>query len=135
MNFSDYLEQALLGHTLLQSTFTAPGTTYLALATAITTTASEIAYTEVTTNIGYNRRPINWSSITSQPDTTVVSSATITFSPATTPWGGVGFVLLFDAETIGTGNLLYWGDMTSVRTVETNDILEFQAGNLSVRLD
>jgi len=135
MNFSDYLEQKLLGHTLLQSIYTMPTTNYMALITSITTTGSEIDYVEVTTALGYERLPVDWSSVTSAPDTTVVNSTTLTWSPATTPWGGIVAGVIFDAQTIGTGNPLFWGEPSSVRTIETDDIFSVSAGQLTIKLD
>ena len=130
-NFSNYLEEQLLGHTLLGSSFTAPATIYLSLATSIASDGD--SYTEVTTNLGYARVLLNGnlSSITSQND----NSSDLTFAAATTPWGTVAHFAIFDDPTIGSGNMLYWGDLTSTRNVQTDDVLEFQAGNLSVRLD
>lgn len=136
-NFSAYLEQALLGSTLLGSTFTAVRTVFLSLATSINSDGD--SYTEVTTSIGYGRialaGSVEWSGITSGPDYTVVNSETITFSPATTPWGTIAHFALFDAETIGTGNMLYWGNLSTSRDIQTTDTFEVQPGNLTVRLD
>lgn len=136
-NFSAYLENRLLGATLLGSPFTALTTTWIALATSIASDGD--SFTEVTTGVGYGRRVMlsgtDWSDITSTPDTTVVNSATKTWSPATTPWGEVKHFGIYDAETIGGGNLLYWGDFDTPRDVLTSDTLEVQAGQLSVRLD
>lgn len=136
-NFSSYLENALLGATLLGSPFTELTTTYIALATSINSDGD--SFTEVTTNIGYERQPMvsgtDWSDITSTPDTTLVNSTTKTFSPATTPWGVVAHFGIYDAATIGGGNLLYWGDLPQTRDVQTSDTVSVQAGNITVRLD
>ena len=132
-NFSDYLEQQLLGVTLLGSSFTAVTTTYLSLATSLADDGG--TFTEVTTNLGYVRLPIEWSAPTSGPTWTVANSATVTFSPATTPWGTVTHFGVYDAETIGTGNLLYWGALDTPRAIGTNDVLEVTSGNLTVELD
>lgn len=134
-NFSNYLEEQLLGHTLLGSTYTSPVTVFMSLATSIASDGD--SYTEVTTNMGYARVIMHgkMSSITSQNDNTVVNSQDITFAAATTPWGIVLHFAVFDSATIGAGNMLYWGDLSTSRDVQTNDVVEFQAGNLSVRLD
>lgn len=135
--FSAYLENALLGATLLGSPFTAVGTVYLSLATSLASDGS--SYTEVTTNIGYERLPlatgIEWSDVTSTPDTTVVNSATMTFSPATTPWGTITHFALFDSATIGGGNLLYWGALGASQVVNTSTVFEVASGDLTIRLD
>lgn len=136
-NFSQYLQNQLLGVTLLGSPFTALTTTWYALATTIASDGD--FFTEVTTGLGYGRQPLisgtDWSDITSVPNTSLVNSATISFSPATTPWGTVAHFAIFDAETIGAGNMLYWGDFATPRVVQTTDDPEIQAGLLTIRLD
>lgn len=132
-NFSNYLEQQLLGVSLLGSSFTAPATVYLSLATSIASDGD--SFTEVATNTAYARLAIDFSEPTSPNDYTVVNSSDLTFATATTPWGTVAHFGIFDTETIGAGNLLYWGDLTTSRSVQTNDVLEVLAGNLTVRLD
>ena len=131
-NFSAYLEQALLGVTLLGSSFTEIQTQFLSLATSLNSDGD--SYTEVTTGIGYGRLVIEWSGITSGPDYSVVNSSSLTYSPATTPWGTVTHFGIYDNQTIGAGNLLYWGQLTASRAVDTSDVLEFQAGSLYVQL-
>ena len=120
-NFTDFMEQTLLGATLLGSSYTSPATVYAGLLTALSTVGSEVSFTEVLSGLGYIRLPIEFSDITSAPDSTCVNSATITWSPATTPWGGVVAFGVFDAEAIGGGDFMYWGEPTSTRTVLTDD--------------
>ena len=130
---SNYLEAKLIGVSLLGSSFTAPTTTYLSLATTV---ASDGAFfTEVTTNIGYTRQPILWSAPTSLNDTTVVNSANVPMGTATTPWGTITHVGIYDGGTIGAGNLLFWGAVTTPRSVETNDAVSIPAGQLTVLFD
>lgn len=134
-NFSNFLELNLIGHTLLGSVYTSPATRYLSLATSIASDGD--IYTEVTTNLGYARILLNGtlSAPTSLNDTTVVNSSNLTFSAATSPWGIVSHFAIFDAETIGSGNMLYHGDLTTTRDVQTDDVLEFQAGSFTIRLN
>lgn len=131
--FSTYLEAQILGVTLLGSSYTAPATVFLCLGTTLASDGD--FFTEVTTNLGYGRLAVDFSSPTSLNDTTAVNSASVTFSAATTDWGTVTHFAIFDALTIDTGNMLYWGAMDTDRTIQTDDVLEFQAGNLSIRLD
>jgi hypothetical protein len=135
MNFSDYMEQALLGATILGSTYTSADTVYFALGTSLSTVGSEITFTEVTTNLAYERLAIDFSAPTSGPTWSCVNSTTLAWSPATTPWGGVVVGAIFDAETIGTGNMLYWGEPTTVRSVGFGQIFEIAAGDLTILLD
>ena len=134
-NFSNYLEEKLLGHTLLRSAFTFPPTIYLSLATTIASDGD--FFTEVPSGLGYTRQLMNgnFTEPTSSNDWTVLNSNDITYSAATTPWGILNHFAYFDDEAIGGGNMLYFGDLGSARDVQTNDVFEFQAGFLSVRLD
>jgi hypothetical protein len=133
MNFSNYLEQQLLGHTLLRSTFTAPTTLYLSLATSLASDGD--SFTEVPPGTGYARELLNGnlSGPTSGPTWTVVNSNAITFTTATTGWGSVTHFGIHDASA--GGNLLYWGTLSTPRTVTDSDVLEVPVGNLSVLLD
>lgn len=132
-NMSNYLEQKLLGVSLLGSPFTAPSTVFLSLATTLASDGD--FFTEVVSGLGYTRIPVDFSEPTSPNDYTVVNSADVPFSAATTPWGNVTHFAYFDTEAIGAGNMLYWGVMTADRDVLTNDVVEFQAGFLTVKLD
>lgn len=135
--FSGFLEVKLLGHTLLGSSYTAPSTIWVALATTITTDANSLAdITEVTTNTGYTRMLLSskLSAPTSGPNWTCATSETITFPTATTPWGLVGYVTVMTSTTIGQGDCLYWGALDSSRQVIANDIVQFAAGSFWIRL-
>lgn len=139
-SFSGFLEVKLLGHTLLGSSYTAPSTLWLALATSIASDVSSLAQfadTEVTTNTGYARQLLsgNLSAPTSGPNWTVATSAAIAFPTATTPWGTVYHVCVVTSATIGSGDVLYHGLLDTSRNVQTNDILQFGAGQFWIRLD
>jgi hypothetical protein len=128
--FSDYLEQKVLGVTLLGSAYTAPSTIYCALATSVTTdgdTFEEPAPAE------YSRQVVVFGAPAQAAEKHQVScSSPVTFTEAATPWGVVTHVGLYDSPT--GGNLLYQGALTSVRTVETGDTFQFNAGDLKVQL-
>ena len=130
---SNYLEQKLLGVSLLGSAFTAVTTPYLSLATTVASDGD--FFTEVATNVAYSRQPISFSAPTSPNDYSVVNSVGVAFTAATSTWGTVTHFGLHDGSVIGAGNLLYWGVLDTPRQVLTNDVFEVNAGQLSVRLD
>lgn len=132
-NFSNYIEQQLLGVTLLGSTYTAPATVYASLATTIASDGD--FFTEVATNTGYARLGIDFSEPTSGPTWTAVNSADLLFSTSTTPWGTVVAFGIYDSATIGGGNLLYWGNLGSSQVVGTGQTIQILAGDLTVTLD
>lgn len=130
-NFSDYLEQKLLGVTLLGSPFTAPSTIYLALATSCTTDGA--VFQEVPSGTAYSRQAIAFGAPSVNGDGyRVTNSALVTYPTATTPWGYVKHMGLYDSPT--GGNQLYWGDLTTPRTIITNDIPQIPIANIGVSL-
>ncbi|RCS42315.1 hypothetical protein DTL42_19445 [Bremerella cremea] len=130
--FSDYLEAALLGVTLLGSSYTPGETIYLALATSVTTDGA--VFTEVPSGTAYARQRVQFGSPTNDGTKKKVSnSGAVTYSEATTPWGGITHIGLYDSPT--GGNQLYYGALTSTRTIETGDTFQVPDANLSVSLD
>ncbi len=132
MNFSNFLEQTLLGATLLGSTYTSPATVYVALCTTIASDGD--FFTEVATNTPYTRVQAQFSAPTSGPTWTCVNSNSANFGVSTTPWGNVVGFGVYDAEAIGAGNLLYWGLLGTSENIGTGDTIQILAGDLTVRL-
>jgi hypothetical protein len=60
------------------------------------------------------------------------NAADITFPEATADWGSVGAFALFDAA--GT-NMLYWGDLTTPKTINTGDTAKIAAGDIDITED
>jgi hypothetical protein len=136
---SGWLEQKILGVTLLGSSYTTPATLWVCLATSVASDCSSPAHvTEVTTNVAYSRLPFSpgdgkMSAPTSGPNWTVVSSQSFTFSAATTNWPlPVYYVCLASSSTIGQGEFSYYGLLDASRTVLLNDVLSFSAGSLAI---
>ena len=123
---SDYLENALINATLRNTTYTSPTTVYLALFTSDPTDAG--TGTQVSGG-SYARQPITMGVPTNG---TSLNTSTITFSAATTLWGTVTHVGIYDALT--GGNLLYHTPLTVSKTIDVGDVFTIQAGNLSVNL-
>lgn len=128
---SNYLEARLLGVTLCGSSFTAPATIYICLATSITSDGHSL--TEVTTNVGYSRQPVTFQAPTN-PGGTCASSINAAFGPATSGWGTVYWVCLVDSVTHSTGNPLYYGLLDTSRTVLTGDSITIPSSTLLVAL-
>lgn len=125
--FSNYLETKVLGVTLCRSVFTAPTTIYAALATAISADGDTV--TEVSGG-SYARVVALWNAPSSGACT---NNGDIVWPEATAGWGTVTHVALYDAST--TGNLLYYGPLTSSQAVNTGNVFEIPNGSLSVGLD
>lgn len=138
-NFTNYLENKLVDHIFRGQTFTAPAALYVALFTAAPSEAG--GGTEVSGN-GYARVAIanslaNWAGTQSAGSTTASSGTTgvtsnnaaINFpTPTSTGWGTVTHMALMDAST--GGNMLFWGPLTTSRTVNASDFVSFPIATL-----
>lgn len=132
-NFSNYLEQKLIGVTLCGSSFTAPTTLWLSLATSLNSDGD--SYTEVTTNVGYHRMPSVWVAPTSGPTWNTYLASTVTWTAASSAWGTVTHFSIWDAYSVTTGNMLYWGALATSRTMATSDTLAVGLGSSGLRLE
>lgn len=124
---SNYLENKLLDHVLKNVSYTSPTTVYVGLFTTDPTDAG--SGTEVSGG-SYARQPL---SVTTASGGIVTSSADVTFPQATANWGTVTHIGLLDALT--SGNLLMHTALTTSKTIETDDIIKINSGNLTVTLD
>lgn len=129
---TDYLESALINHVFRSTAYTAPTQLNIALFTAAPsdtgggTEVSGGSYARVNAGIGTS----NWAATSGGNGTTSNVNA-ITFTTATGSWGTVTHVGIFDQTT----NLLWWGALTTSKTVGTGDTFSFAAGALTVQID
>ena len=137
---SNYLENKLLDHTLKYSTapFVAPTTLYLAL--FLNTSGNALANLEAGTltdevptagSTAYARQTIAFDSASSG---TSANTATVTFPAATASFGTVTHVAITDSATRGAGNVLFYGAVTSSKTIDSGDTFQVTAGNLTISL-
>ena len=63
----------------------------------------------------------------------MANDGAVTFPAATASWGTVTHFGVFDASS--TGNLLYWGALTTSKTIGSGDTASFAVGTLTVSLD
>lgn len=126
---SNFLVNKDIDYILRAQTFTAPATTYIALAT--TTGSASACGTEVATG-SYARVAVTsgltaWAGTQSAGSTTASSgtsgqtsnNASITFPAPTANWGTVTSFCMFDAST--SGNLLLQAALTTSKTVNNGD--------------
>lgn len=127
---SDYLEAKLLEHVLKNTAYTSPTTVYAALFQSGPNDAG--VGTEVPNTNGYQRTAITFGSASS-PAGSIANSAAVTFPAATgSGWGTITGMGIYDSGTYGAGNLLYYNDTISSRTVLLNDVYEFPIGAITV---
>mgnify|MGYP001210083673 FL=1 len=155
---SDYLENKLLDHVLRQTAgnFSAPGTVFVALFTTANNTnetALEAALeantsgTDATSKFGYYevnagsyaRQSITFGNAGASTDGTISSNATVSFPVATANYQSAGstgnivtHIAIMDAST--SGNVLFFGQLTTSKTVSSGDQFTISSGNLSVSL-
>lgn len=123
---SNYLENALIDATLRNTAYTSPATVYVALFTSDPTDAG--SGTEVSGG-SYARQSATFAAPSNGASAT---NADIQFPQATGNWGTITHFGIYDALT--TGNLLYHGQLTASKTIETGDVFKIATGNLTVTL-
>jgi hypothetical protein len=135
---SNYLENKLLDHVLNNTAYTTPGTS-LYLALFINTSGNAAADLEAgtltdevtTSSSAYARKVLSFGAASSGTSST---DATVTFDAATANWGTITHVAVMDGATAGAGNVLFWGAVTTSKTIETGDTFQVTSGNLTVSL-
>lgn len=138
---SNYLENKLLDHTLTATTFTAPATRHLALfkntsgnaATNLEagTLTDEVLVGSGGTATAYARQTVTFDAAASG---TSATNATVTFPAATFDFGTITHVAVMDSGTHNAGNVLFYGAVTTAKTIETGDTFQVSSGNLTVSL-
>jgi hypothetical protein len=140
---TDYLENKLIDFLFRGQSLTAPTTIYISLHTSTPTDSS--TGTEVSGN-GYARASlaaslVNWAGTQSAGSTTASSgtsgttsnNAVITFSTPTGNWGTITHFGVWDALT--SGNRLFWGALSSSKTIFASDSVSIQTGQLQIQID
>lgn len=125
MAFTTYTDNKLIDHLLGSATYTKPSTLYVALfvgnpasgGTEISTSGS--AYTRVTSTF----------TIASNVAT---NTAAIEWATATSAWGTIDWVAIYDAST--SGNQLVTAALSSSKTIASGDVLRIPISSLSVTL-
>lgn len=132
---SNYLENKVLDHVLTATTYTAPTNRYLALFTNTSTNAA--ANLEAGTlsdeisgsGTAYSRKTVTFAAASGGSSAT---NATVTFDAATASWGTVTHVAVMDAST--SGNVLFYGAVTTSKTIDSGDTFQVTSGNLTISL-
>jgi hypothetical protein len=130
---SNYLENKLLDHTLGGTAFTQPSSLYLGLFTNDSANAATNleagTLTDEISGGSYARETVAFSAASGGSAST---SATVTFTAATANWGTITHVAVLDASS--SGNVLFWGAVTTSKTIESGDTFQISSGNLTISL-
>jgi len=137
---SDYTENRVLDFFLKANslTTTSPATVYVALFNADPSTGSTAENLEagtLTDECGggaYARQSASFGTISNG---SVSTDANITFPAATDGnWGTITHLAVMDSVTTGAGNVLFYGALTTSKTIESGDTFQITSGNLTVTL-
>ena len=128
---SDYLENKILDHVLTATAYTQPSR-FLALYTASPGEAGSHTNEVSTNGTAYARQAVTFAAAVNGSSAT---NQTVTFPTATDDFGTITHVAVVDSDTEGAGNVLFYGQVTTSKTIETGDTFQVSSGNLTISLD
>ena len=130
-SFTNYTENAVLGHIFGSTTMAKPTTLYVALYTVAPGEGG--GGTEVgTTGTGYARQTATFT-VSGTAPTQAANSASIEFPVATTAWGTITGTAILDAAT--GGNMLAFATLTTPKPIDIGDVLRFSVGSYVITLE
>ena len=127
MSFTNFLETEILDHVFAGAAYTAPGTKYLALFTAISD--GEAGSVTELSGSAYARQSV---AFTTSGNTTS-NNAAVEFPTATGSWGTVTHVGVYDASS--SGNLMAYATLSSSKAIATGDVFRVPSGDLDITLN
>ena len=133
---SNYLENKILDHVLTATAFTQPAR-YLALFTGTASTTKDNLEAGTLTNevstsgTGYARQAVTFAAASSG---TSATNATVTFPAATASWGTITCIAVMDSDVEGSGNVLFYGEVTTAKAIDSGDTFQVSSGNLTISL-
>jgi len=127
MNISNYLEDALIKHTLGLGVYSSPASTWVALLQTMSNDGT--VYTELSGS-NYVRRQILPTHFDAPTDGTTANNVDITWPAALADWGSVRYVAIFDSAV--AGNMLWWGELEVVKYISRSAIFTIREGDLAV---
>lgn len=126
MSFSNYLETEILDFAFTTGTATRPTAWYIALYTA--PPGESGGGTEVSGG-GYVRQSVTFSVASD----TASNTAAVEFPTATSSYGTVSHVGVFDASS--GGNLLAYSALNVSKAIDTGDVFRIPTGDLDITLN
>lgn len=125
MPFSAYLDNKVIDHVLGSGTYSKPAALYVALFNGNPASGG----TEISTSgSGYARQ----SAAFTISANSATNTANIEFPVATSAWGSITHIAIYDAST--SGNQLVTSQLTTSKTIGIGDVLRIPASNLNVTL-
>jgi hypothetical protein len=128
---TNYLELKLLDHSLGTTTYTKPSAVYLGLHTTDPGETGSTSGEVSTSGTAYVRQAVTFAAASGG---SAATNATVTFPTATgSSWGSIGYISISDASS--AGNMLYYGAVTTAKTIDVGDTFQVTSGNLTIALD
>jgi hypothetical protein len=126
---TNFLENKFLNHVLTNTVYTPPITIYIGLFTVAPTEFG--GGTEVSTSgTGYVRQS---GAFLTAVDGYTYNTNVMSFGPAISAWGEIVAFALFDL--VSGGNMLFYGDVTTHKTIDVDDRVEIPFAGLTVTED
>lgn len=126
---SNYAEDLVLDWLFTAASATRPTSWYVALYTVAPGEGG--GGTEVSGG-SYARQSVSFT-VSGTAPTQAANSAAVEFPTATASWGTVVAAAIYDAST--AGNMLAFANLTTSKTIDSGDVLRFNASTLVVTLD
>ena len=126
MDFTNYLANKLISATVRNITLPVIADVYLALYKTDPTKNNTGDEVEAES---YNRQEITFNA---PANGVTANSAQIDFSVATSNWGNVGWVGIFDQEV--AGNLMYFTELDNAKEILTGDQFRIDVDKLNLQL-
>lgn len=126
---SNYAEDLVLDWLFTTTSVTRPTTWFVALYTVAPNEGG--GGTEVSGG-SYARQSVTFT-VSGTAPTQAANSTAVEFPTATGSWGTVVAAAIFDAST--SGNMLAYADLTTSKTIDSGDVLRFNASTLVITLD
>ena len=136
-NMSDYLESKLVNNFFRTTTYSRPANLWIALSTGTMTDSNTGSSMSEVSGGSYARKggatvdPLDatWDA-PSSTDGHTSNTSDITFVTATGSWGTVTGMAITDASS--SGNILFFGTLSSSKAVGSSDTFKFLAGDIDV---
>lgn len=129
-NISAYAEKAMLDWVLGGATPTRPAAWGVGLSLGVPSSTSG---SEITTGSGYARQAAGFGAAAS-PGGSATNTAAMTFGPFSGAASITGIQIWDTVLSLNSGNLLWYGTLTTPRTVGVGDSLIIASGALTVSL-
>lgn len=150
---SNYLSKKVLDHILGNSAYTAPTTVYVglwkSLSAALTDASSGSATGEVSASgtaygrVAISNNATNWPNASGSTTALKQNGLSIAWATATAAWTEpatptspaetISQFALLDASS--SGNILFWGSLTTPKAIGAGDTASFSAGALTITED